>query len=630
VDTKLKLVGALQEQDSIKIGRLAFADTSIKTRTIRENYLDIYVTKSTNLYRPIFYLNSKLANNSHSVMRATLADSLGISQTKMDAEGFSISLSINQNNTVSLILNDLPSFTIGNGLEASVQSLAIPTTVDLNPKSSLGGTYSSKFQMRMLQYKVIVGENGLKDKFTFDQTEGSPISTYGAVMTLVENEPAWAASIFTTDLVKRSYYNTTGDKRYELSNHLGNVLSVVSDKKIPTFTGSSLNYFNPDVKSYSDYYPFGMLLPNRHSNTSDYRYVFQYKDHLGNVRLSYSDGNLDGAIDPTSEIIEESNYYPFGLKQKGYNNVITGGNATAQAFKYNGVELNESLGLNLYEMDLRLYDPAIGRFNGIDPVTHHSMGTSVAFDNNPIFWADPSGADAEADDFFASKGGRSGSLAPGDNSPSGAGASSGPRGDSSSSTNSSPPTDYTLGKDGTVYRADPHDGSENDSTDSLTSVKNGNKIENVRKGILEEGQNFKDENSQIPYGGLFQPTLEEIREFIVKLSEDLINKEIAGHGFLNASTGQKTLGFYKYNSNTSEFSESSLYYNNEIVPSLNSFAKFHWHSHLNNGSYINDPSKEYDIPAFNQRTDAGTQSMPSYIFNRNGSFQYDQNGLINN
>ena len=32
-----------------------------------------------------------------------------------------------------------------------------------------------------------------------------------------------------------SYENTIGDKRYELSNHLGNVLSVITDKKIPQF-----------------------------------------------------------------------------------------------------------------------------------------------------------------------------------------------------------------------------------------------------------------------------------------------------------------------------------------------------------------------------------------------------------
>lgn len=69
-------------------------------------------------------------------------------------------------------------------------------------------------------------------------------------------------------------------------------------------------------------------------------------------------------------------------------------NSVASKFKYNGTELEESLGLNLYEMEVRSYDPAIARFTSIDPVLHYSMSTYNAFDNNPIFWADPSGADA--------------------------------------------------------------------------------------------------------------------------------------------------------------------------------------------------------------------------------------------
>ncbi|WP_456440293.1 hypothetical protein, partial [Psychroserpens sp.] len=40
-------------------------------------------------------------------------------------------------------------------------------------------------------------------------------------------------------------------------------------------------------------------------------YVYQYKDHLGNIRLAYSDINNDGYIKAT-EILEENNYYPFG------------------------------------------------------------------------------------------------------------------------------------------------------------------------------------------------------------------------------------------------------------------------------------------------------------------------------
>jgi len=98
----------------------------------------------------------------------------------------------------------------------------------------------------------------------------------------------------------------------------------------------------------------------------------------------------------TSEIVEESNYYPFGLKHKGYNNVVSSnGNSTAQKFKFNGMELENSLGIDWYEMDVRQYDPAIARWTSIDPVTHHSMSTYTAFDNNPVYFADPSGADSQ-------------------------------------------------------------------------------------------------------------------------------------------------------------------------------------------------------------------------------------------
>ncbi|WP_422106606.1 hypothetical protein [Winogradskyella sp.] len=48
-------------------------------------------------------------------------------------------------------------------------------------------------------------------------------------------------------------------------------------------------------------------------------------------------------------------------------------------------------------MDVRHYDAAIARWTGIDPVTHHSMSTYLAFDGNPVYWADPSGADSEND-----------------------------------------------------------------------------------------------------------------------------------------------------------------------------------------------------------------------------------------
>ncbi|WP_256525698.1 MULTISPECIES: RHS repeat domain-containing protein [unclassified Aquimarina] len=95
------------------------------------------------------------------------------------------------------------------------------------------------------------------------------------------------------------------------------------------------------------------------------------------------------------EVVEVKDYYPFGMRiNYGASHPNSMVNGRKHNYGFNGMELTESLDLNLYEMDLRKYDPAIARWTGIDPITHYSMSTYNAFDNNPVFWADPSGADA--------------------------------------------------------------------------------------------------------------------------------------------------------------------------------------------------------------------------------------------
>ncbi len=95
-------------------------------------------------------------------------------------------------------------------------------------------------------------------------------------------------------------------------------------------------------------------------------YVYQFKDHLGNIRLSYSDSDGNGSINPATEIIEENNYYPFGLQHKGYNNVVNGTEHNYKTFQ--GQEINNELNLNWISFKYRNYDPAIGRFISIDPL----------------------------------------------------------------------------------------------------------------------------------------------------------------------------------------------------------------------------------------------------------------------
>ncbi|NQX81632.1 MAG: RHS repeat-associated core domain-containing protein, partial [Flavobacteriaceae bacterium] len=117
-----------------------------------------------------------------------------------------------------------------------------------------------------------------------------------------------------------------------------------------------------------------------------FEYVYQYADHLGNIRLSYKDG-LSGL-----EIVEENNYYPFGLKHKGYNGVSTSSN-TALKYKFGGKELDESLGLGTYDFGARNYDASLGRWMNIDPLADQMRRHSpynYAFDN-PLRFIDPDG-----------------------------------------------------------------------------------------------------------------------------------------------------------------------------------------------------------------------------------------------
>jgi RHS repeat-associated protein len=105
------------------------------------------------------------------------------------------------------------------------------------------------------------------------------------------------------------YTLTRGKKRYELTNHLGNVLETVSDRKLQVEDAGTLKWFTADVWSMSDYYAFGMQMPGREMRRGDYRFGFNGKE---------SDDEVSG----------QGNQYDYGF---------------------------------------RVYNPRIGRFLSVDP-----------------------------------------------------------------------------------------------------------------------------------------------------------------------------------------------------------------------------------------------------------------------
>jgi len=76
-----------------------------------------------------------------------------------------------------------------------------------------------------------------------------------------------------------------GNKSYEISNHLGNVMSVVSDRKtpMPETTNTTIAFNETVIKAFNDYYPYGMLLDGR-NESKDYRFGFQGQEKDDEVK----------------------------------------------------------------------------------------------------------------------------------------------------------------------------------------------------------------------------------------------------------------------------------------------------------------------------------------------------------
>jgi len=217
------------------------------------------------------------------------------------------------------------------------------------------GTTLTAYQYDASGKRVIkqITNNGVLAKTTYyvRDAQGNPLAIYdvsGSVITLKEQQlygssrlGTWspnlnltAGTTTSTDLA----YNIMGQKYYELTNHLGNVMATISDKRLQT--GSSTPYYLPDVVTQQDYYSFGAPQPG------DRTYV--YLNH---------------------------NAYRYG---------------------FNGKENDDDVGKgvgNSIDFGGRIYDSRVGRWLSTDPlqVKYPDLSPYNYVANNPIYLVDPDG-----------------------------------------------------------------------------------------------------------------------------------------------------------------------------------------------------------------------------------------------
>jgi RHS repeat-associated protein len=203
----------------------------------------------------------------------------------------------------------------------------------------IGLTYYPNGQVKKVTFtdttttEYFYNERGIKIKSIHTPISGSGVTTNwymvdasGALRTIHQKVDA-AATSMTSRVVygggRLGIYDVVNSKmNYELSDHLGNVRVTFTDN------GSGL-----DVESWSDYYPFGEVMPGRNSNPTDHLYGYQGQEKVGN-------------------------------------------------------------GSKWYNFNLRMYNPALGRFNTIDPYSQFNS-PYLAMANNPISFVDPDGGRAE-------------------------------------------------------------------------------------------------------------------------------------------------------------------------------------------------------------------------------------------
>ncbi|MCW3463666.1 RHS repeat domain-containing protein [Chitinophaga nivalis] len=199
-----------------------------------------------------------------------------------------------------------------------------------------------------------------------------------------------------------------GNKTFELSNHLGNVLATVSDRKRPVSTnGTTIDHYDPVITSTQEYYPFGSLMPGRGG-------------YLGQGGWSSGGETVNGYPVPTSLTVNSrSNNQPpeyvaseyiefipgFDSNNEAFDAYIADGNYTGGAgsgsavngtsgyrYGFNGKENDAEVkgDGNQQDYGMRIYDPRVGRFLSVDPITkQYPELTPYQFaSNSPVLGVD--------------------------------------------------------------------------------------------------------------------------------------------------------------------------------------------------------------------------------------------------
>lgn len=144
---------------------------------------------------------------------------------------------------------------------------------------------------------------------------------------------------------------------------------------------------------------FTFHVPKATINKNGYLYVYVSNEspdipvYFDNLQVTHIRGPL----------LEENHYYPFGLTMAAISSKAYANQKNSYLFntgtELGNKEFNDGSGLELYETTFRGYDPQIGRFWQLDPLSdkYKSWSLYCFASDNPISFSDPLGLEPEDD-----------------------------------------------------------------------------------------------------------------------------------------------------------------------------------------------------------------------------------------
>jgi len=160
----------------------------------------------------------------------------------------------------------------------------------LNPTDWEKSTYYSRDAQGnvMAIYEYTVDDNTQQNHYTLTER-----NIYGS--NRLGNNNGRVEMIAAPPIDTSKYMHYVGNRQYELSNHLGNVMSVISDRKIARDINqdNTVDYYEPDVLLTYDYSPFGAPLHAR-SFSKEVCHDTTFTMVVEDLNTNFDDGTTQG------------------------------------------------------------------------------------------------------------------------------------------------------------------------------------------------------------------------------------------------------------------------------------------------------------------------------------------------